>query len=127
MKTKNIIVSLIANILISWTILPVLIPPMRMYTLNELFEVILWQGIGFIGWPIAFLGIFLSLFFQFKLADLGTLLLILIYPGMWFALFCVWKLKRFARQAFVLLHFLLAISFVVIWYQVLNGYDFMVG
>lgn len=127
LKAKNIIVSLIANFLLSWTILPVLIPPIRIYSLGELIEVLLWQGVGFIGWPIALLGSFLSFLFQFKLADLVTLLFILIYPSMWFLLLCVWRSKRFKRQAFVMLHFLLTISFAAIWYQVLNGYDFMIG
>ncbi len=127
MKVRKIILSLIVNFLLSWTILPLLIPPFRVYSLSELFEVLLWQGIGMIGWPLALLGSFLSFLFQFEIAELIPLLFILIYPGMWFLLLWIWKPKRFRQPAFVLLHFFLIISFAAIWFQVLNGYDFMVG
>lgn len=126
-EVRKIILSLIVNFLISWTLLPLLIPPFRLYSLKELFEVLLWQGIGMIGWPLALLGSFLSFLFQFEVADIVTFLLILIYPNIWLLLFGIWRSKRFTQQALVMLHFLLTISYAIIWFQVLNGYEFMVG
>ena len=124
---RKIIFTLLVNFLISWTILPVLLPPFRIYSLGELFEVLLWQGLGLLGWPLALGGACLSLFFQFEISSLIALLLLLIYPSMWFLLIWVWRAKRFKVQALVGLHLLLAISFAALWFQVLNGYDFMVG
>ena len=124
---RKIIFSLLANFLISWTLLPVLIPPFRIYSLWELIEVLLWQGLGLLGWPLAIGGACLSIFFQFESSNLVAFLFLLIYPSMWFLLIGVWRSKRCKVQALVVLHVLLAISFAALWFQVLNGYDFMVG
>ncbi|MDO9087565.1 MAG: hypothetical protein Q7U53_15260 [Anaerolineaceae bacterium] len=119
--------SLLVNFLISWTILPLAVPPFGIYSLNNLLEVILWQGIATIGWPFAILGGFANLFLQGNVSSLVTLLIVLIYPGMILLLIFVLFSKRSRRWMLIFLHILLTISFVAIWYQVLNGYDFMIG
>ena len=119
--------SLAVNFLVSWLVLPFALPPFEGYSAADLLEVLLWQVFGFIGWPIAVLGGLFSLVFAQARANPGSLLLTLIYPIL---------LLLFARAVFskcprrwelYLLHLLLAFSFAAVWYNVLNGYDFMVG
>ena len=40
------------NGLLSWTVLPLVLPPFRLYYGRELVEVLLWQGMGLVGWPV---------------------------------------------------------------------------
>ena len=126
-KTKLIVAILIVNFLLSWTILPLAVPPFRFYSFRELMEVLLWQGIGAVGWPLAILGGFASLIMQGNLSDLIALLIVLSYPTMFLLLIFVLFSKRSKRWVLILLHMLLAFSFAAIWYQVRNGYDFMIG
>ena len=37
------------NGLLSWTLLPLVLPPFRLYSERELLEVLLWQGMGLVG------------------------------------------------------------------------------
>lgn len=126
-KTKSITAGLIVNFLLSWTILPLAIPPFRIYAFRELMEVLLWQGMGAFGWPLAILGGFASLLLQGKVSDLVALLLVLTYPTMLLLLVFVLFSKRSKQWVLIVLHMLITFSFVVIWYQVINGYDFMIG
>ena len=125
-KTKLILASFIVNFLLSWTILPLAVPPFRMYSFRELMEVLLWQGIAAVGWPLAILGGFASLILQGNVSDLVALLILLIYPTMLVLLIFVLFSKHSRRWMLILLQILLAFSFAAIWYQVLNGYDFMI-
>lgn len=128
MRSKAIMIgALIVNFLLSWTILPFAIPPFRMYALRELLEVLFWQGVGMIGWPFAILGGLANLILQGKGSELGSLLIVLIYPAMLVLLLFVLFSKRSRLWMLILLHVLLIFSFGAIWYQVLNGYDFMIG
>jgi len=127
LKTKSIIAGLIVNFLLSWTILPLAIPPFRIYSFRELMEVLLWQGMGAVGWPLAILGEFAILILQGKVSDLVALLLVLIYPTMLLLLIFVLFSKRSKHWGLIVLHILFTFSFAVIWHQVLNGYDFMIG
>ena len=126
-KTKSIIAGLIVNLLLSWTILPLAIPPFRIYAFRELMEVLLWQVMGAVGWPLAILGGFASLILQGKVSDLVPLLLVLIYPSILLLLLFILFSKRSKQWALIVLHMLITFSFAVIWYQVINGYDFMIG
>jgi len=119
--------SLSLNILLSWTILPFAIPPFQGYSRMELFEVLLWQGIGIVGWPLGILGARLSLSFGQGAADFGSILLMLMYPVILFLLIRVVAAKGLRRWELPLLHLFLTLSFAAIWYRVFNGYDFMVG
>jgi len=119
--------SLSSNILLSWTILPFAMPHFQCYSLMELFEVLLWQGIGTVGWPLGILDALLSLPFRQGTADFGPILLMLMYPVILFLLIRVVVAKSLRRWELPLLHVLLTLSFAAIWYRVLNGYDFMVG
>jgi hypothetical protein len=124
---RTIGAAMAANLLLSWLILPLVIPPFGLYSLRELIEVLLWQGMGAVGWPIAILGGCSSTLLQPTSTDLGALLLILIYPTMLCLLVIVLRSKRPKRWALILLHVLLSSSFAAVWYHVLNGYDFMLG
>jgi hypothetical protein len=82
MKPQHILhrsLSLAINILLSWTLLPFVIPPFEGYTLSGFLNVLLWQTICTVGWPFALLGIVLSLPFGAKLSS-ASVLFILIYP-----------------------------------------------
>jgi hypothetical protein len=127
-KARIIIgVSFVVNLLLSWTILPLVIPPFRSYSLHDLIEVLLWQGMGTVGWPLALFGGLFSLLLQPKSTGLGALLLLLIYPSMLFLLVLVLRSERPRRWALILLHMLIPFSFAAVWHGVLNGYDFMGG
>lgn len=126
-KIKFLVPPLLANLLISWTILPLAVPPFGFYSLNNLMEVLLWQGIATIGWPFAILGGLANLIQLGNVASLASLLNVLIYPTMLLLLLSFLFSKRNKRWMLILLHILLTFSFVAIWYQVLNGYDFMIG
>lgn len=124
---KRIIGSLVINIVLSWMVLPLLIPPFGCYSPAELIEVFFWQGIALVGWPLALLGGCASFVFGGSMADLGTLFLLLIYPGIWYLCIRLLWARKLSRWEMVALHLLLAFSFAAVWYQVRNGYDFMIG
>ena len=126
-KTKHIVATLIVNLLVSWTILPLAVPPFGFYSGLELMEVLLWQGIGAVGWPLALLGGCARLILQGNGAELLALLIVLSYPVMLLLLIFVLFSNRSKRWMLILLHMLLVFSFAAIWYQVRNGYDFMIG
>ena len=117
---------LAVNILLSWTLLPFVIPPFESYSLSKSLEVLLWQGICMVGWPFALLGMVLSFPFGTTLTSASTLF-ILIYPIIQ-VLLVRSMLSRISRRVeLILLHLFVPLSFAVVWYYVLNGYDFMLG
>ncbi|MCU0520652.1 MAG: hypothetical protein MUF84_08175 [Anaerolineae bacterium] len=126
-KTISVLAGLIANALLSWTVLPLAIPPFRAYSYRELIEVLLWQGMGVVGWPLGILGGLANLSAQGNMSDFVDLLLLLIYPTalllLMFALFS----KRSKMWVLIIFHVLITFAFGIIWHRVLNGYDFMPG
>ena len=123
----HIIIPLVVNILLSWTLLPFVIPPFGGYSLSALFEVLLWQCIGMVAWPITLLGIAVSLPFGAELTRVVPLLFVFLYPAILFFLIRTMISKTIRRVDFILLHLCVFFSFVIVWYSVLHGYDFMVG
>ena len=123
----HIIIPLVVNILLSWTLLPLVIPPFGGYSLSALFEVLLWQCIGMVGWPIALLGVAVSLPFGAEFTSVVPLLFVFLYPAILFFLIWTVILKPLRRLNLILLHLCVFFSFVNVWYSVLHGYDFMVG
>lgn len=119
--------SIVANFLLSWTILPFLLPPFQAYSPGDLIEVLLWQTMGMVGWPLALLGSAFSLLVQPRSTDPWSLLLLLIYPALLLLLILVLGPQRPKRWAVVLLHALIVCSFAAVWRGVLTGYDFMGG
>ena len=129
MKRQNILhisLSLVINIILSWTLLPFVIPPFEGYSLSRFLEVLLWQTISTVGWPFAVLGIVLSLPFGGKLSS-ASVLFILMYPIIQILLIRSMISKIPRRIELILLHLFVTFSFAVVWYYVLNGYDFMSG
>lgn len=126
-RVKAVAGGIVANLLLSWIVLPFVIPPFGLYSLRDLGEVLLWQGIAMIGWPLALFGGIVSFLFQPGSAGLGALLVLLIYPAMLVLLILVLSSKPLRPWALVLFHVVLTLSFAAVWYQVLNGYDFQVG
>lgn len=124
--TLHISLSLVINIILSWTLLPFVIPPFEGYSLSRFLEVLLWQTISTVGWPFAVLGIVLSLPFGGKLSS-ASVLFILMYPIIQILLIRSMISKKPRRIELIILHFSVTFSFAVVSYYVLNGYDFMVG
>ena len=118
---------LAVNVVLSWAALPFVLPGSRTATLRDFGEVVLWQTIGLIGWPLAILGGVLRLFFQSSAAGLWPQLLVLMYPAMLVLFVYVLRAKTLAFRALIALHLVITASFAAVWYQVLNDYDFMVG
>ena len=122
----HISLSLAINILLSWTLLPFVIPPFEGYSLSEFFEVLLWQSICTVGWPFALLGIVLSLPFGARLTS-ASAIFILIYPIIQVLLVRSMISRMPRRVDLILLNLFVTLSFAVVWYYVLSGYDFMLG
>jgi len=130
MKHRHLLIfsgSLVINIFFSWMILPFAIPPFQGFSQTDLFEALLWQVIAAFGWPFAILGGLLSIIFTRGYDNLLHLLFMLVYPVMLLLLGRAVFAKHLQRWELPLLHLLLMLSFAVIWYYVLNGYDFMPG
>ena len=123
-KKRPVALSILINCLLSWTLLPLVIPPFRIYSIRELIETLLWQGMGAMGWPLALIGGVANLLLQGKLTGLSSLLLVVIYPIMLLLLILVLSSKRPKPWTLILLHMLITFSFAAVWYQVLNGYEF---
>lgn len=126
-RLATLTIPLIANVLLSWALLPLIIPPFGGYTLQQFGEVIFWQIIAVIGWPFAILGALISFPFNPDPSTLGAVSLTLMYPVMLALLLRVLTSKALKRWSYILLHGLVSLSFAIIWYQVLNGYEFMSG
>ena len=120
-------VSLVVNLLFSWMALPFLLPPFHVYSLRDLIDVLLWQAIGTVGWPLAFFGGIFSLLLQPRSTDLGALLMLLVYPAMLLLLILVLRSRRPKWWVIILLHAVIAFSFAAVWHGVLQGTGFMVG
>jgi hypothetical protein len=119
--------SILINFLLSCTLLPLALPPFRSYSLRELSEVLLWQGMGTVGWPLGLVGGLANLLSHRKSSDLEGLLFISVYPMMLLLLLLALYPRGPKRWALALLHLLLIFSFALVWHKVLNGYDFMKG
>jgi hypothetical protein len=126
-KTRTTLLALGITILFSWIVLPFIIPPFRAYTFLELTEVLFWQIIGLVSWPLVLPVSFFNLLLQGSFRDLVNIFILLIYPGMILLLVRVLFFKHYHRWELYLLHALLIFSFGLIWYRVLNGYVFMSG
>jgi len=124
---KIILISLAANIIICCTLLPLAIQPYQIITFRQLLEILLWQGLANIGWIIPLLFSSLAFFREGSLSTLGVLLTILIYPSGQLALFLLFVIKNNKWIPLIVLHILIVLSFIVTWFPVLNGYDFMIG
>ena len=107
---------LTANILLCCTLMPFVIPPFDGYSFSTLFEVLLWQGIGMVGWPFVLLGMALCIPFGAKLTSVASFLFILLYPAIQFLLIRSVISKTQRRIDFILLHIFITFSFVVEWY-----------
>ena len=118
---------LTVNILLSWTLLPFVVPPFRGYSLSQLFEVVLWQSIGTVGWPFALLGVVLSVPFGAKLTNANSLFLTFMYPVIQLLIIRSAISRTPRRWELFLLHVFVTFSFAVVWYYVRTGYDFMSG
>jgi len=130
MDRKHLLIvamSITLNGLISWTLLPLVMPSSRTCGCSELGETLLWQGMGLVGWPLAVLGTILAVPIGAHLPSLGSFLIVLAYPAMPALAIRVLTARPFRLLPLVLLHLVLALSFAAVWWHVLNGYNFMVG
>jgi hypothetical protein len=125
-KTTLIVATLIVNSLLSWTLLPFVIPPFRGYSPSAFFEVLFWQSIAAVGWPFVLLGVVLTVPLGAKLTSASSLFA-LMYPAIQFLLVRSAISRTPRHWELILMHMLVTLSFGVVWYYVLNGYDFMSG
>jgi len=120
--------TLIPNFIFSWIVLLFLLFPGLAWGVPKVFEVLFWQAIGFVGWPMALFGALASFLLQPDLTALRPLMALLAYPLLIVLAVVVVRGGSAKRWwALALFHLLLAVSFVAVWYQVLTGYEFMVG
>ena len=124
---KIILLTIGNNILFSWLILPFLIPPFQAYKLRQLFEVALWQGISMIGWPVALVGLVASFLFKGGSSDPGSILIYLFYPVIFLLLIISLRANKLRWELLIPLNVLLTLTFLFLWIQVINGYEFMLG
>ena len=124
---KLIWISLAANLFFCVTILPLVLHPGLVLSGRQLIDTLFWQGISFIGWPLAMVGSSLNYLYNGYMPDLRTTLSISIYPFIWLAVFLLIFLKRKKWIPLLLTHILVLISFIITWNAVLKGYNFMVG
>jgi hypothetical protein len=119
--------SVAANLILCCTLVPFLLRPFGSYPFSMLLEVLLWQAIGMVSWPFALFGLALAIPFGAKLSSVTPFLFTLLYPAIQFLLIRSVISKTPHRINFILLHILITVSFIVVWFYVLNGYDFMSG
>lgn len=124
---RTVGLSIAVNGLLSWTLLPFVLPPFRLYTGRELLEVLLWQGMGLVGWPLGLVGWLADLLMHRAGTDPVSLLLLSMYPVMIVLLMFSLFPKRPKWWVLAVLHLVLTGTFAAVWYKVLNGYDFMIG
>ena len=124
---KTIWISLALNILLCCTLLPLALEPDQIFTLQDLLEVILWQGMALVGWPLAIVMGVLQFIRQGIFMDTRSFLSLMIYPAGLVLLALTIFLKQGKFFSLVILHLLIILSFVVTWYSVRSGYDFMLG
>jgi hypothetical protein len=117
--------SITVNGLLSWTLWPLVLPPFRLYSGRELLEVLLWQGMGLVGWPVGLVGGLANLLRHRAGTDRVSLLLAM-YPVIILLLLFSLIPKHPQWWVLAVLH-LLTGTFAAVWYKVLNGYDFMRG
>jgi hypothetical protein len=120
-------ISILINVLFSWTLLPFVLPPFRSYSMRELSEVLLWQGMGLAGWPLGLAGGLMNLLLRHAGMDWAGLLLLSMYPVMTLSFVLSLFSKRPRWWVLALLHIVLAGSFALVWCNILNGYDWMKG
>ncbi len=122
----TILISLAVTTALSSTVLPLAIPPFGRYPPAQVLEVVLWQAIATVSWPLVIVGVSASALFGSASLS-ASLLPVLLYPAMLLLIARVLLSKSSRTWELVLLHLLLVVTFVVMWHAVRNGYDFMVG
>jgi hypothetical protein len=122
---RTVGLSITVNGLLSWTLWPLVLPPFRLYSGRELLEVLLWQGMGLVGWPVGLVGGLANLLRHRAGTDRVSLLLAM-YPVIILLLLFSLIPKHPQWWVLAVLH-LLTGTFAAVWYKVLNGYDFMRG
>jgi len=90
------------------------LPPFRLYSGRELLEVLLWQGMGLVGWPVGLVGGLANLFLLRAGTDLVSLLLAM-YPVMILLLLFSLIPQRPQWWVLAVLHLALTGTFAVVW------------
>lgn len=126
-RLPSVLGPLVVTTLLSLTLLPLVIPPFRPPSMAEVGEVLLWQTIANIGWPVAIAGAILSLATGAVVTDPTSLALLLAYPFTYFILLRSLAARTVVVWHAVLLNALVLATYAGIWYGVGNGYSFMSG
>lgn len=129
---RKILLLLTINFALSWTVLPLLIPPGGAYPPVLLLEALQWQALGLLAWPLALLGGCLSSASAVMAGgtpglSASALLPLLLYPAIWGLLALALGARRKRGWVVALLHLLLALSFALVWLQVRQGVAWVPG
>jgi len=120
-------ISLAINLLFCCTILPLTLQSGSFFSVSQLLETLLWQGLGLIAWPITLIMAFVSPLFSGNLPQLSDLLILFLYPLIEISLVMVLVLKNKKWIPLISAHIMVLISFTITWMAVFTGYNFMVG
>jgi hypothetical protein len=119
--------SLLTNIMICCSAIPFILQPNHIFDYRQLVEVLFFQVIYLIGWPVPIVIWLGEVIFYGGFPDLGDLALVLVYPVGLICLLLTIFGKNNTWIPFVFAHTLIVISFIATWSAVIFGYNFMVG
>jgi hypothetical protein len=123
---KIIWFSLLINSLICFVVLPRVLQPQTHISFKQFGEVLFFQFISLIGWPIPFMAGLAGLLWGGTFPGLVDLLILLIYPA-GTASFVLTLILKNKWIPLIITHILILISFLITWNSTLNGYNFMIG
>lgn len=124
---KLIWISLVCNLLLCTTALPLVLQNGSSFSALLLLETLFWQSLSLIGWPIVLVVGSLNFLLNGALPDLVSAISIGIYPFIWLVLLTLVLAEKRKWFSLIILHLLLVLSFINTWLPVFNGYNFMVG
>jgi len=118
------------NLAFSLLALPFLVMPGTAWGLAHLLEVLFWQAVGLISWPLALFGLVATAALSPGTSAWSAMFMVMAYPLLIGLALVAGLARRPAGLTWLALgiyHLLLMVSFAAVWRQVLGGYSWMVG
>jgi hypothetical protein len=120
----------IVNLAFSSLALPFLVMPGSSWGLGHLLEVLFWQAVGLVSWPLALSGLVATAALSPGTSAWSAMIIVIAYPlliGLALVAVLARRPAGLPWLALGLYHLLLLVSFAAVWRQVLGGYSWMVG